>query len=170
MSVFQGSVAFISNSYFFQNTATRFGGTLIIGFATVTADNCSFYSNSAEHGGVIKVGNSSVKINNSIFVGNTAYVAGGVRRLDQSSKLNVNKSIFTHNTASFGGVIISKRTILLTLKDSIFLQNQVRGSGGVIFIVQSQIIISGICNLTIILRALVEQYTQSIVNYMCTGK
>ena len=72
--------------------------------------------------------------------------------------------------ASFGGVIISKRTILLTLKDSIFLQNQVRGSGSVIFIVQSQIVISGICNLTIILRALVEQYTQSIVNYMRTGK
>ena len=62
MSVFQYSTARICNSKLTNNSATQFGGMLMVGLADVVIYNCLFHNSYAKQGGVFKVGNSSVNI------------------------------------------------------------------------------------------------------------
>ena len=149
MSFFQHSTtAFIYNNDFSNNSATAFGGVFMVGFASMEIHNCSFYDGYAKEGGVIKVGNSSVNFSSCRFRGNKAYLTGGVVRLDQISKLYVYSCSFIENQAYAGGVIADKTSTFLILRDSIFLRNVVKGTGGVIFAVQSKITFRGACNLS----------------------
>ena len=106
----------------------------------LTINNSAFINNSADSigGAIYFYGNFNVI--NSDFLNNSAYSFGGaIYASGQDETINVQNSIFSENTAKYGGAIYgdgdwADGNIILNIANSIFIKNQPTGENGAIYI------------------------------------
>ena len=152
LSIQQQSVTSIHSSEFCGNSANSSGGTLFIRESDIFIDGSRFLKNSATQGGIMHlIQYSVVALIGSVHEKNFAKLSDGVASLEQGSELQDYHGLFIHNRTTTGGVFTAIR-LGLTLNNSTFSYNQVIGSGGVIYILQSReevaMAFHGFCNLT----------------------
>ena len=140
------SIITLNNSNFFNNSAKNFGGILFLqSNVSTTIISSRMQNNTAKSGGAIYATSSTnVTINSSIFMHNKANCdfrevivnEGGVVLLNKNSIVNVYNSSFNHNTARFGGGVISLMESVdagkSTIKNSTFISNMAGEYGGVV--------------------------------------
>ena len=143
----------LMNSVFSYNKATGSigGGTACAnGVSTMNITNCSFSRNQAAtgHAGVLLLNNSmQLQIRNSLFIRNSAGQNGGVLYTPNSTLsapatvITINESTFMNNRAGRdGGVMyVGRNGSTVRITNTIFFNNSVRGRGGVVAILESEL-------------------------------
>jgi len=137
----------VNNSTFTDNTVgaanstmTSSGGALQIdgGAATVqfsTFANNQALSQSSSLGGAIRVKSGSLAVTDSSFTGNRAF-DGGALYIDSGTVVTLTRTIFTNNSAGYGGAIESNGEVQIDY--STFRQNQATvGDGGALWVLNS---------------------------------
>ena len=119
----------IDNSIFAANTADMYGGVMVSHRDSFLIGNTIFIYNDAGIGGVMQIDKSMFKIADSTFRDNTAYNCCGVA-VSINSSFSVNRTSFTSNSASTGGVITVHETSC-EIASSTFDDNSAAYNGGV---------------------------------------
>lgn len=119
--------SFLINNRFYNNSATVWGGAIIINNnAIFTISGSTFINNIAKYGGnIYNKGNLNVK--GSIFTSNTATGSGGA--IYNGKSLTVSNSTFTSNHATTGGAVCSIGK--LTVSNSAFTSNHATYGGSI---------------------------------------
>lgn len=129
-----------------ENGYAESGAAIEALLSHVTLVNCSFTGNNAtEFGGAISVDGTTLVLQGTNYFGrNTADSQGGAIRAENSSVLLSGNSSFELNTAGRGGAIATITDCQLNLTGiSLFQDNNGTTSGGGIFGLASNMIISG---------------------------
>lgn len=138
-------LAFVDGRAVEPNNFEDEGGAIkVADYSTLTVENSTFQNNSANRGGGIRVGyGGSLTVRNSTFDGNdgslandgfsagaiATYGAGGP---NGEGKLVIEGSTFTNNKGVNGGAIYNLLGPV-TIKDSVFQNNQSLREGGAVF-------------------------------------
>ncbi|MGL4670435.1 MAG: hypothetical protein ACRCVG_07600 [Methanobacteriaceae archaeon] len=139
ISMYYGSLLYIENSSFKNNTAT-YSGAIETNQINTTIIGSNFTGNKATlaFGGVMNhdIGSNTINVRNCIFTNNSCYIDGGAFRVSDLAKLNINDSVFTSNFAgneasAEGGAIYSE-TGVVTVTNSNFTNNSAYLRGGAI--------------------------------------
>jgi len=139
------SLSFVDGRAIEPNNFEDEGGAIkVADYSTLTVENSTFQNNSANRGGGIRVGyGGSLTVRNSTFDGNdgslandgfsagaiATYGAGGP---NGEGKLVIEGSTFTNNKGVNGGAVYNLLGPV-TIKDSVFQNNQSLREGGAIF-------------------------------------
>ncbi len=139
-STSSGSILYIENSKFINNTA-KYGGVIYV-YNTTTTLNKNYFNNdySSSMGGVIYSLYSTIIINSSTFINDssTNNIAGAI--YSKNTNLTITNTNFTNNTAKIGGTIAQLENIL-TIDNSNFINNTATSYGGAIYNIYSKITI-----------------------------
>ncbi len=131
----QNSIITMSNSAFIEHYVTFVGGVLYSNSSSITIEVSEFYGNDAIYlgavGGAIFAFNNTIEISFSKFENNSAEDSGGAIFAVQSSIIDMNHNVFSHNSAFWGGGISSKSSAVL-IKASEFHHNYA-DIGGVLY-------------------------------------
>ena len=138
----------VTNSSFSRNTCTypsgqdrSFGGVFTLFYSNVFARNNSFDNNNADFGGVLYSEESSIILESCSFDTNHAKFWGGVLSAYESN-ITVIDCNFTHNTAPKGAVIYATK-ILLTMKSSVVIANNVATKDATVYLDGCEVNIRG---------------------------
>ena len=133
MIVISSSSITVDNSSFDNNKADSDGGVMVAYSSSITVDNSSFDNNKAgSGGGVMAASFSSITVNNSSFDNNKADIGGGVLYAYQRSRVIIDSMcIFINNTACEGAVVLVSDASFIDL-GSVYSNNTATNNGGVI--------------------------------------
>ncbi|MFK7779160.1 MAG: choice-of-anchor Q domain-containing protein, partial [Gimesia sp.] len=124
----------LSNSEIYLNEASVSGGGLYHKDGLLSLTNCYFVRNVAlQNGGAINALNSSVIINDSIFSNNSAQFGGAlfVTALQiPMPEIFIQNSTFTENTALNSGGAIYSGNSIIYIEDSVISKNSADSKGG----------------------------------------
>eukprot|EP00210_Caulerpa_lentillifera_P000404 g394.t1 len=108
------------------------GGVLFARDSLIVVSVSMFENNHALNGGSIYVLSSEISIANCTFQKNNASEGnGGSIFANENSSLNISSSMFSKNHGYFGSAIYSKLNHMLSLTNTIFLENKSSRSGGI---------------------------------------
>ena len=132
----------IKHSTFYNNTSSRNGGVMAGSLAesssNVTISNSAFLGNRAgTNGGVVLASNSRLTISNTNFSLNSAATSGGVLFGQLGSKITIEHSIVTHNSAHTGNFYISQS--IIKINASTFESNNADFCGGFLYLIHSNL-------------------------------
>ncbi len=97
-----GGRVVLTRAEFTSNTSGAAGGAVAVQSAEVAVEDSDFESNEAERGGALHAENSDVSVSGAFFDSNSAALEGGALAVSASTRLRVERSAFTRNTASGG--------------------------------------------------------------------
>ena len=141
----------ISNSSFSNSTAGAIIFHIISRVITITISNCNFTANTlSNYGGAISLSPTSTIISkpilnvlNTTFQNNSASCGGAIFTRNTVIHL-YNNLVFSYNTAENGGAIFAKNTEIYLHGHSNFISNKANISGGAIMVRDSSIYLQGI--------------------------
>ena len=123
----------LENIIFRNNLAVMYGGALdkANGTGYLYMKNIKFFNNNAGHGGAFSTDTVEVKVQNCEFSGNHANNWGGAINLSYNEHILIEKSIFTENSAPFGGAIHTDSAVdRFAVSSSWFIKNYASKEGG----------------------------------------
>ena len=121
-----GSTVNMFNTTFFKNVA-KYGGAMFGFNSSIVSNNTIFVYNAAEKGGAVcTIAESVIILQNSTFIANSADTWGSAVYNIYSTFFGAN-SIFSNNTAVFGGTVFVSHSTL-TLNRLVFINNSADGS------------------------------------------
>ena len=128
-AIYNGGALTVTNSTFFNNTDTVFGGAILNEFsASLNVDSSTIVSNSATTygGGIYNYG--SMKLTNSSILSNSAVINSG-GGINNQGALNVTNTTFVGNSAAeYGGGILNN--VVLNVVNSTLVGNSAGNNGG----------------------------------------
>ena len=136
--LFSGIESEIKNSRFVENTATMFGGAIVIvGDSTdkkkVNIESCSFDKNSASYaGGAIQAGTAEITLIENTFTQNSTEKTGGAIQAS-TSEITFVENTFTENSANYGGALQLSASNAEISSNNAFTKNIAQYLGGAIY-------------------------------------
>ena len=128
---YQGSVFFIDNARFSNNSGEQVGGVLYLEDSCIEISNSQFMNNEARYGGVGGAHQTILRIHGSYFDKNSAKFRGGVLHIDYCN-ITVSASQFT-NSMTFcgpGGALSVERSTVISIYKTNFSSNSAKSEGG----------------------------------------
>ncbi|WP_407381262.1 hypothetical protein [Methanobrevibacter sp.] len=135
-----GDDGVISNSVFINNSGTVNGGAIYWGGGADNGlvYNCTFINNTAWYGGAIYWNGANGSVSKSYFESNRAisylsnqFQGGAIYWYSQDDDGLITGCVFTNNTAASGEAIAIGSNTFLTLKNSVFIGNDLNNSNTV---------------------------------------
>ena len=125
----------IKSSKIYANRAGGGGAMLVSYIDTLKMAKSELYDNSAGCGGLMKATSiTTMTITMCSFQNNTSGSYGGAIRIYEGTRMTVEASNFTRNTAEIGGAIFANSITQLLINNTIFAGN--KGDSGVVYLLK----------------------------------
>ena len=136
-----GSGCSVHYCNFTNNYANRWDGALCF-FSTVATggivESCNFINNSAERWAAGIRADATIRIDDCTFVNNSGKTNGGALYLtDCTSNSVISNSVFTANSANYGGAVFNAGASNINFDKCIFKDNYARVNGGAVYMPQT---------------------------------
>ena len=129
------------------NTATVSGGALFASGVTVNVTNCTFAGNVAPSGAGIDLSQTLISISNSLMHGNVAVGSGGAISARSNSRLTMQRSSLSENTAGEkGGGLFASDGGVANLNSCVLWHND-GSSGAQVYIATGASLLVSYCDL-----------------------
>ena len=121
----------VSGSIFESNSAGTTGGGLYARRSDVRLSESGFSDNRARWGAATGFENATCNLEACVFMNNSAERSGGASYIEEVSRVNIDGSTFSGNSATFGGALYCQVSTL-TVDNSVFERGRATETGGCI--------------------------------------